>query len=87
MATLRTLLERFINNENLPARLPLDGVKVHFSYPNTKWCGPGNTAQTYDDLGADYETDTCCRDHDHCDINVSQGNVVCGVVNPGLFSM
>lgn len=35
-------------------------------FPGTKWCGKGDLAQCYDDLGPDQELDSCCRDHDCC---------------------
>lgn len=35
-------------------------------FPGTKWCGKGDLAQCYDDLGDDLELDMCCRDHDCC---------------------
>ncbi|XP_062589808.1 uncharacterized protein LOC134251415 [Saccostrea cucullata] len=35
-------------------------------YPGTKWCGRGQLATEYDDLGEDNELDVCCRDHDLC---------------------
>uniref|UniRef100_A0A336LI29 Phospholipase A2 n=1 Tax=Culicoides sonorensis TaxID=179676 RepID=A0A336LI29_CULSO len=41
--------------------------RINLSYPGTRWCGPGNTADDYDDLGAHPEEDKCCRRHDHCD--------------------
>ena len=37
-----------------------------FVYPGTKWCGKGNSARHYDDLGDNRQTDMCCRAHDHC---------------------
>ncbi|WAR01508.1 PA2G3-like protein [Mya arenaria] len=35
-------------------------------FPGTKWCGKGDLASCYDDLGPDMELDMCCRDHDCC---------------------
>lgn len=35
-------------------------------YPGTKWCGDGDNAKDYDDLGSNVKTDRCCRDHDNC---------------------
>lgn len=34
--------------------------------PGTNWCGQGDNAHTYEDLGEDATTDRCCRDHDFC---------------------
>ncbi|XP_033747321.1 uncharacterized protein LOC117332499 [Pecten maximus] len=35
-------------------------------FPGTKWCGRGQIAKEYDELGDDQEADVCCRDHDCC---------------------
>lgn len=35
-------------------------------FPGTKWCGRGQIAKEYDELGDDVEADVCCRDHDCC---------------------
>ena len=41
-------------------------IRALFLYPKTKWCGPGNIAESDDDLGEDFLTDSCCRAHDNC---------------------
>ncbi|XP_042298150.1 protein PROCA1 [Sceloporus undulatus] len=41
-------------------------AKRGFTYPGTFWCGAGNIAGSYEELGEHRETDRCCREHDHC---------------------
>ena len=36
------------------------------TWAGTKWCGPGHTADTPEELGSEWEADTCCREHDWC---------------------
>ncbi|GLG99291.1 Phospholipase A2 [Gryllus bimaculatus] len=38
--------------------------------PGTKWCGNGDIASTYFDLGYFTEVDKCCRAHDICPVKV-----------------
>lgn len=38
--------------------------------PNTRWCGSGNTAGSYNHLGGASSADKCCRRHDHCQHNI-----------------
>jgi hypothetical protein len=52
----------------------------------TKWCGPGNIANSYDDLGTRVATDMCCRDHDNCDDSLNPGSCKNGLCNNSVFT-
>ena len=39
-------------------------------YPGTKWCGPGDDSEDYEDLGPLENTDKCCRAHDNCPVHI-----------------
>lgn len=52
----------------------------------TKWCGPGNTASNYNDLGEFSDVDGCCRDHDHCD-NIPAGETKYNLTNNDHFTV
>jgi len=51
-------------------------------YPGTKWCGLGNKADKYVDLGSEGPEDVCCRNHDFCPVSVEIGQTLYGVNNP-----
>ncbi|KAL1473833.1 hypothetical protein MTO96_038435 [Rhipicephalus appendiculatus] len=44
--------------------VPADAC-VKMTCERTKWCGRGNVAKHYNDLGRARKTDKCCREHDH----------------------
>ncbi|XP_074870214.1 protein PROCA1 [Carettochelys insculpta] len=50
-----------------PAGAARPRAKRGFTYPGTLWCGAGNNAESYEQLGEHRETDKCCREHDHCE--------------------
>ncbi|XP_022160231.1 phospholipase A2-like [Myzus persicae] len=54
---------------------------IEFIYPGTKWCGPGNIAKNYSDLGVYHEEDICCREHDHCTRTLETGQCYFNLCN------
>ncbi|EDW00945.1 phospholipase A2 large subunit [Drosophila grimshawi] len=58
---------------------------LSITVPGTKWCGPGNIAKNYTDLGSEVEVDMCCRSHDHCEEKILPGEQLYGLSNISLF--
>ncbi|PAA67946.1 hypothetical protein BOX15_Mlig002305g1 [Macrostomum lignano] len=58
-----------------------------FIIPGTKWCGKGNVATSYENLGSEYETDKCCRDHDTCPHSITALQTRYGLKNPFLTTL
>ena len=65
----------------------IDSLNLKISFPNTKWCGPGNTALNYEDLGVDIDTDWCCREHDHCPLSLNPGRELFGLRNTNVVTL
>ncbi|KAK6190670.1 hypothetical protein SNE40_002482 [Patella caerulea] len=55
-------------------------------YPGTIWCGAGNGAKQYSDLGELVATDSCCREHDHCTIKIERLQTKYGLFNYGPWT-
>ncbi|XP_033978702.1 group 3 secretory phospholipase A2 [Trematomus bernacchii] len=62
-------------------------VKRGFIVPGTLWCGSGNKAPSYADLGVFSDTDSCCREHDHCKHTILSFQSKFGVFNSNIFTM
>ncbi|KAJ3656662.1 hypothetical protein Zmor_015718 [Zophobas morio] len=62
----------------------ITGMSVIF--PGTKWCGPNDNPESYEDLGNFYTTDKCCRGHDHCPHTIPGRSQKYGLWNTGLFT-
>uniref|UniRef100_V5ICG6 Phospholipase A2 n=1 Tax=Ixodes ricinus TaxID=34613 RepID=V5ICG6_IXORI len=58
-----------------------------FIFPGTKWCGAGDVAKNYDDLGRNRGTDICCRAHDNSDDNIPALQTKHGITNRNLYTM
>ncbi|KAL3244685.1 hypothetical protein MRX96_047142 [Rhipicephalus microplus] len=56
-------------------------------YPGTKWCGAGDIAKSYNDLGIIREIDMCCRDHDHANDSIPAFDTKHGITNFRFYTM
>jgi hypothetical protein len=54
--------------------------------PGTKWCGLGDAADSYDDIGTKKDIDLCCRAHDHCPIRLKALRFGYGLINLSLYT-
>ncbi|KAM7315558.1 hypothetical protein ISCGN_005341 [Ixodes scapularis] len=62
-------------------------LKSLLIFPGTKWCGAGDVAKNYDDLGRERATDVCCRDHDHAPDSLAPFETEHGITNVMLYTM
>uniref|UniRef100_A0A3P8W0J1 phospholipase A2 n=1 Tax=Cynoglossus semilaevis TaxID=244447 RepID=A0A3P8W0J1_CYNSE len=61
--------------------------KRGFIVPGTLWCGSGNKALSFTDLGVFADTDSCCREHDQCKHTILSFHSQFGVFNRNIFTM
>eukprot|EP00095_Tigriopus_kingsejongensis_P006692 maker-scaffold25_size650667-snap-gene-1.18 protein:Tk06692 transcript:maker-scaffold25_size650667-snap-gene-1.18-mRNA-1 annotation:"phospholipase a2 isozymes pa3a pa3b pa5" len=54
--------------------------------PGTNWCGLGDVAENYFDLGRNFYEDKCCRAHDHCPIKIDSKATRFGLKNRGSYT-
>ncbi|XP_011303265.1 phospholipase A2 [Fopius arisanus] len=54
--------------------------------PGTKWCGTGDIAEHYHDLGEDSDIDSCCRTHDLCPVKIRAHRTRYNITNLSLYS-
>ncbi|XP_036450461.1 group 3 secretory phospholipase A2 [Colossoma macropomum] len=62
-------------------------TKRAWMIPGTLWCGAGNKALNFSDLGMYEETDKCCREHDHCKDAIASFGFNYGVFNTNIFTL
>ncbi|KAF7286500.1 hypothetical protein GWI33_005136 [Rhynchophorus ferrugineus] len=54
--------------------------------PGTKWCGTGDIARNYFDLGVESSVDACCRTHDLCPVKVRARTQRYNLENNSLYT-
>uniref|UniRef100_A0A224YDF5 Phospholipase A2 n=1 Tax=Rhipicephalus zambeziensis TaxID=60191 RepID=A0A224YDF5_9ACAR len=57
------------------------------AFPGTKWCGSGNVARNYEDLGEARDADKCCRDHDFAIDSLPPNKTRHGLQNKLTYTM
>lgn len=60
----------FFNTNHRLTNRSRRSLKENFIVPGTKWCGAGDLAEKYSELGMNRKEDTCCRAHDNCRLNI-----------------
>uniref|UniRef100_A0A8D2JK17 phospholipase A2 n=1 Tax=Varanus komodoensis TaxID=61221 RepID=A0A8D2JK17_VARKO len=53
------------------ARAARERVRRGVTMPGTVWCGAGDSASDFSDLGAFQGPDSCCREHDQCSVQIT----------------
>ncbi|XP_072570432.1 group 3 secretory phospholipase A2 isoform X2 [Paramormyrops kingsleyae] len=61
--------------------------KRSWIFPGTLWCGTGNKANNYEDLGVFERTDRCCREHDHCQHTIPSFTTDYGLFNSNFYTI
>ncbi|XP_052463538.1 group 3 secretory phospholipase A2 [Carassius gibelio] len=69
------------------SRQMLHRSKRAWMIPGTLWCGSGNKAMAFGDLGVFEDTDKCCREHDHCKDTIASFSYNHGVFNTNIFTL
>ena len=54
--------------------------------PGTNWCGMGDRATSYNDLGFESDIDICCRSHDFCPVRLSAFTSGYGLFNWSFYT-
>lgn len=56
------------------------------TFSGTKWCGTGDIAMNYHDLGRESNMDKCCRNHDLCPIKIRAYGNRYNLTNDSLYT-
>ncbi|XP_024217324.1 uncharacterized protein [Halyomorpha halys] len=77
---MHLIRESFTNHFLEP--VPLMPFYLYYVVLGTRWCGNGDIASSYYDLGTE-RSDRCCRKHDLCPIKVRNTSPKYGITNKG----
>lgn len=55
-------------------------------FPGTKWCGTGDIARDFHDLGTEKMMDRCCRAHDICPVKIRAYQSRYNLTNNSLYT-
>ncbi|CAH1179902.1 unnamed protein product [Phaedon cochleariae] len=83
--------EELLKNESLDRDEQARGAKNPFTLlsgiiPGTRWCGTGDIARNYFDLGAEPKVDSCCRLHDLCPVKIRAYSEKYNLTNNSLYT-
>ncbi|XP_041059259.1 group 3 secretory phospholipase A2 [Carcharodon carcharias] len=81
---------RFLRDPIAAAAAQRKGVSRRrrgWTFPGTIWCGAGDSAENFSDLGLFDRTDLCCREHDHCEHKISAFEYNYGMWNYRLHTI
>ncbi|KAI5624390.1 group 3 secretory phospholipase A2 precursor, partial [Silurus asotus] len=84
---LQSMDRKIIYRNNGESFQKLKRSKRAWLVPGTLWCGSGNKASNFSDLGLFEETDKCCREHDHCEQTIASFGFGYGVFNTNFFTL
>jgi secretory phospholipase A2 len=61
-------------------------IKPFSLFTGTKWCGSGNIAANFTDLGSSQEADKCCREHDNCPDSIESWQSKYNLTNNSFYT-
>lgn len=67
-------------------KLPFSKRSFKSCFAGTKWCGSGDLATSFFDLGTEVKLDMCCRTHDLCPSKVRAHSTRYNITNESMYT-
>jgi len=67
--------------------VPSGNNQSSITIDGTLWCGMGNAAHTYNDLGVHKDADRCCRAHDQCPYAIGAWSTKYALANWKIYTL